>query len=79
VGLRNTPNRIAPWFRSRNPAVIYVDQFTIDAMKRATFPIKGPTAPGFWWSADDGWNGPFASSEEAAEKGRDFLKAAGVK
>lgn len=75
MAVRNTPRRIAPWFRGTEPAVIYVDKFTIAAVAKSGMPIKCPTEPGHWWSADDGWTGPFATRDEALEDGRKFLKA----
>lgn len=71
---RNTQRRIAPWFRSRDPVVIYADKFTVTSIDRVGVPIKGPTTPGYWWGADDGWTGPFATHAEALADGRNFLE-----
>ena len=70
---RNIQRRVAPWFRSLEPVVIYVDEHTIEATKRSKEVFKGPDAPGFWWSADAGWTGPFETYILARTAGRDFL------
>jgi hypothetical protein len=72
---RNVQHRIAPWFTGRDPAVAYVDQHMVDVFKNTPEKTKAPTAPGHWWSADDGWTGPFASHDAALADGRAFLKA----
>ena len=70
---RNVQRRVAPWFQSSEPVVGYVDEFTVKAMKESREVVKGPTAPGHWWSADDGWTGPFQTHEAALQDGRSFL------
>jgi len=72
--MKNTPYRIAEWFTGREPAVIYVDQFYVDAMKRSGIQVKVPSSPGHWWGADDGWTGPFNTREEALTDGRKAIQ-----
>ena len=69
------PNpRVAPWYRFSTPAVMYADRFTVAALKKAGRTVNGPPSePGWWWSADDGWNGPFSTEREAHEAGRKFI------
>lgn len=71
---RNIQQRVAPWFTGRDPAVVFVDEFTVEAFRRSPEVVKAPTAPGWWWSADDGWTGPFDSGQAAWDDGQAFLK-----
>lgn len=70
----NTQHRVASWFRSVEPSVIYADEFLVERLAKGPFPIKGPTEPGWWWGADDGWTGPFPTEAEARADGRSFLR-----
>ena len=72
---RNVQRRVATWWKKTEPMVGFVDQLLVDSFERSSVPTKSPTAPGWWWSANDGWTGPFDTEFKAREEGRAFLKA----
>lgn len=73
---RNVQGRVAAWFVSLEPVVIYADEFMVATGDRTTVYVDMPTEPGYWWGADRGWTGPFPTEIEAREAGRLHLKNA---